>query len=400
MEITDEFIFSMDMDKENRPFICQCVIGSGSNTESDGKNGLFHLIEHYVINSSYENDYFGDVKIHGYTYFYFTCYYWYSKTKEEAVASFRWFRDVLENICNTSDYRIFDGSKKQIEEEIERRKDSTETLYKIMQVIDEPHDIRLPIGNIELINKLQHDEVVAQIKKFYLRQNMHRFIYNRSGRIFTIENDECVDLDCALRKGKIDLSEKKTGYNRKFGDSLQIYHQGLASNSIKIVLHNNFSDSLVDVICGEMFLMLLCQYISNCICLEANVQYEKLFLSKEKMNYVVNISELGSTQYSCLDCIRELSYKELFNNIVDENMYIMFRDSIIGFLQEDESTVFNEEEIREDLINYALLSYPSYNLSYEHMEIIDNLSRLNYIQFKSHVSDIFFAGDVDIKIIV
>lgn len=81
-------------------------------------------------------------------------------------------------------------------------------------------------------------------------------------------------------------------------------------------------------------------------------------------------------------------------------MYIMFRDSIIGFLQEDESTVFNEEEIREDLINYALLSYPSYNLSYEHMEIIDNLSRLDYIQFKSHVSDIFFAGDVDIKIIV
>lgn len=44
--------------------------------------------------------------------------------------------------------------------------------------------------------------------------------------------------------------------------------------------------------------------------------------------------------------------------------------------------------------------YPSYSLVREHMEIIDNLSKLDYIQFKSYVSDIFFAGDVDIKIMV
>lgn len=398
MEITDEFIFSVDMDKENCPFICQCVIGSGSNTESDGNNGLFHLIEHYVINSSYENDYFSNVKIHGYTYFYYTCYYWYSKTKEEAISSFRWFRDVLENICNTSDYRIFDGSKKQIEEEIERRKDSTEMLYKIMQVIDKPQNIRLPIGNIEIINKLQHDEVVAYIKKFYLKQNMHRFIYNRRGKIFTIENDECVDI--AFGRDKTYLSKKKTNYNKRLRDSLQIYHQHLASNSIKIMFYNNFSTSLLDVICGEIFLMLLCQYISNGIYWGKNVQYEKFFLSKEKMYYVVNISELGSTQHSILECIRELSYKKLFNDIVDEKEYIIIRNSIIKFLQDDESIVFDEGEIREDLINFVLLSYPSYNLVQEHMEIIENLSRLDYIQFKSYVSNIFFAGDVDIKLIV
>lgn len=400
MEITDEIFVSADMNKENCPFICQCVIGSGSNAESDGKNGLFHLIEHYVINSSYENDYFSDVKIHGYTYFYFTCYYWYSKTKEEAISSFRWFRDVLENICNTSDYRIFDGSKKQIEEEIERRKDSTEMLYKIMQVIDKPQNIRLPIGNIKFINKLQHDEVVAYIKKFYLKQNMHKFIYNRRGRIFTIENDEFVDLDIDFRRDKTYLSKKNPNYNRRLRDSLKIYHQQLASNSIKIMFYNNFSDSLLDVICGEIFLMLLCQYISNCTDLEINVQYEKFFLSKEKMYYVVNISELGSTQYSFLECIRELSYKKLFNDIVVEKEYIIIRDSIIKFLQDDESMVFDEEEIREDLINFALLSYPSCNLVREYREIIDNLSRLDYIQFMSHVSDIFFDGDVDIKIIV
>lgn len=400
MEITDEILVSEDMNKENSPFICQCVIGSGSNTESDGKNGIFHLIEHYVINSSYENDYFSNVKIHGYTYFYFTCYYWYSKTKEEAISSFRRFRDVLEDICNTSNDRIFYGSKKQIEAEIERCKDSTEILYKIMQVIDKPQNIRLPIGNIEFINKLQHDEVVAYIKKYYLKQNMYKFIYNRSGRIFTIQNNECVDLDFDFGRDKIYFSEKKVNYNRRLRDSLQIYHQQLAPNSIKIMFYNNFSYSLLAVICGEIFLMLLCQYISNCIYSRVNVQYEKFFLSKEKMYYVINISELGSTKYSYLDCIRELSYKKLFNDIVDETKYNIIKDSIIKFLQDDESTIFDEEEIREDLINYALLSYPSYNLVREHMKIIDNLSRLDYIQFKSYVSDIFFTGDVGIKIIV
>lgn len=269
-----------------------------------------------------------------------------------------------------------------------------------MQVIDKPQNIRLPIGNIKFINKLQHDEVVAYIKKFYLKQNMHKFIYNRRGRIFTIENDEFVDLDIDFRRDKTYLSKKKPNYNRRLRDSLKIYHQQLASNSIKIMFYNNFSDSLLDVICGEIFLMLLCQYISNCTDLEINVQYEKFFLSKEKMYYVVNISELGSTQYSFLECIRELSYKKLFNDIVVEKEYIIIRDSIIKFLQDDESIVFDEEEIREDLINFALLSYPSCNLVREYREIIDNLSRLDYIQFMSHVSDIFFDGDVDIKIIV
>lgn len=400
MNITDGIIYSADMNKENCPFICQCVVGSGSNMESDGKNGLFHLIEHYLINSSYENNFFSDVKIHGYTYFYFTCYYWYSKTKEEAISSFRRFRDVLEDMCNTSDYRIFDGSKKQIEEEIERRKDSTEMLYKVMQVIDEPQNIRLPIGNVEFINKLQHDEVVAYIKKFYLNQNMHNFIYNRSGRIFTIKNDDFVDLDITFGRDKTYLSKKKLNYNLRLRDSLKIYHQRLASNSIKIMFYNNFSDSLLDVICGEIFLMLLCQYIRNCTDLEINVQYEKFFLSKEKMYYVVNISELGSTQYSFLECIRELRYKKLFNDIVEEEKYNVIRDSIIKFLKDDESFVFDEGEIREDLINYAIMSYPSCNLMRDHMEIINNLSRLDYIQFKRHVSDIFLSRDVDIKVII
>ena len=401
MEITGIKFFSADADKESYPFVCQCVIGSGSNAESNDKNGIFHLIEHYVINSSYENVYFKNVKIHGYTYFYYTCYYWYSKTKEEAVGSFRWFRDVLDGIIgNTSDYRIFEGSKRQIEEEVERRKSSTDMLYKIIQVLDAPQNVRLPIGNIDFINDMQHNEVVSCIKEFYLNQNMHKFIYDRRGEIFAIDNDEFAELNFAFGRGEKCIFKQYRNQNRFIKDSLQIYRQQLDSNSIKILFQNNFLDSISDVVYGEIFLMLLCQYISNSVSLKGNVQYEKFFLSKEKMYFVVSISELGAMQYSCLDGIKELSYNELFDNIVDEKNYIKIRDSIIEFLQNDGNAVFDEAEIRADLINFAVLSYPSYNLMHDHTKIIGDLSKFGHIQFKNYIMDIFFAGDMGIKIII
>lgn len=401
MEKTDKKVFTADAEKESYPFVCQCVIGIGSNAENNDKNGIFHLIEHYVINSSYENDYFKNVKIHGYTYFYYTCYYWYSKTKEEAVDSFRWFRNILDSIIyNTSDYRIFEGSKRQIEEEIERRKSSTDLLYKIIQVLDTPQNVRLPIGNIEFINEMQHNEVVSCIKKYYLKQNMHKFIYDRRGKIFAIDNDEFTDLNFAFGRSVKCLFKQYQNHNRFVRDSLQIYRQQLGSNCIKVLFHNNFLNSVSDVVYGEIFLMLLCQYISNCVSLKGNVQYEKFFLSKEKMYFVVSISELSAMQYSCLDCIKELSYKELFDNIVDEKNYIKIRDSIIEFLQNDGNIVFDEAEIRADLINFAVLSYPSYNLMRDHTKIIGDLSKFDHIQFKNYIIDIFFAGDIGIKIIV
>ncbi len=401
MEIAGIKFFSAEADKESYPFVCQCVIGSGSNTESNDKNGIFHLIEHYVINSSYENEYFKNVKIHGYTYFYYTCYYWYAKTKEEAVGSFRWFRDVLDGIiCNTSDYRIFEGSKRQIEEEVEHRKSSTDMLYKIIQALDAPQNVRLPIGNIEFINEMQHNEVVSCIKEFYLKQNMYKFIYDRRGKIFAIDNDKFADLNFTFGRGTKCLIGQYQDHNRIIKDSLQIYHQQLGSNSIKILFQNNFLDSISDVVYGEIFLMLLCQYISNCISLKGNVQYERFFLSKEKMYFVVSISELSAMEYSCLDCIKELSYKKLFDNIVDEKNYIKIRNSIIEFLQNDGNAVFDEAEIRADLINFAVLSYPSYNLMHDHTKLIGDLSKFDYIQFKNYIIDIFFARDIEIKIII
>ena len=36
----------------NKEFVCQCIVNTGSNNDSIGKNGISHVIEHFLINYS------------------------------------------------------------------------------------------------------------------------------------------------------------------------------------------------------------------------------------------------------------------------------------------------------------------------------------------------------------
>lgn len=131
---------------EDKPWICQFIVGAGGNEDPENMGGMAHFTEHFLIHSSCMQGF--PVKVHGFTSFYYTCYYWYADSREQAMELFDRFDEVIRYVRSSQpDHSVFEETKREIVREIEytagRNAEIEEAVFLLR---DEVPRLRLPIG--------------------------------------------------------------------------------------------------------------------------------------------------------------------------------------------------------------------------------------------------------------
>ncbi|RDU23847.1 insulinase family protein [Anaerosacchariphilus polymeriproducens] len=368
------------------PFVCQYIVRKGSNDDPLEKNGVAHLIEHYLINNSYYNSLFEGIKIHGFTSFYYTCYYWYVSTEKEVKISFQEFDQIINHIKKKNGYNkeAFIASKKEILDEIDFNQDKTNKLIELLSVLaDNNNEILLPIGNAEHIRQMEHSGVVEYLNMNYNHFNSYKYVYNRKNEIFVLNEFELR----RLHLSKNIIVEKNAINEYKF-ENIKIprFLHKLENNDVKIIIKNNFYKSLYEIILGEIFLMQVCNYLSRELKLSDYITYEKFFIREDQLYFMITISEMDSIKYK--DFIQVENFDEcskILNEIMEINSFKQILDSIINYFINFNQAEINEKDIRMDLINYSALGYSSYCLVNQKSDLVEMLKGLQYQEYYEYI---------------
>lgn len=391
----------------NKEFVCQCIVNTGSNNDSMGKNGISHVIEHFLINYSKRTSFFRSVKIHGFTGFYYTNYYWYVNDIKEALESFSEFENIYyKSVICSEDRELFEQIKKDIETEITFLKTRTDNVARIISTLsDKDNNILVPIGDVTNVKELEYEDMVEYLGNFYVPTNINKFLINKSNQIFYPLKDNVENLRI-LCSAKINC---KTKANQPFKAFNEIFSRVLhfrslpESDSIKLVFKDIFINTIEEIIVGEIFMMQLCDLLKNTMCGNIKIEYEKIFISKEKIYFILTIRNMELDDYNKILKKKELKIYDLLQNVLEENGFNKIKTALLKYLKGYDRKDVKKNAIMSDLINYATLSYSSYNIINDIEKLvtfIDEIEYRNYCQYISSMALHFEEfGERDVRLL-
>lgn len=382
-------VFEVGEMNDKTPYVCQYIVCTGGNDDPVGMSGMSHLVEHFLIHNTCDYDFFNTIKIHGFTSFYYTCYYWYVFTKEEAIQSFQEFEDAVNGIKKSVlKKEMFIGTKQEIMNEINYHSEANKELSKLLFLLqNDKLEIQLPIGVVKDVCEINHGDVVNYLESRYISSNTYQYIYNRKNKIFILNNNKLTKFSI----GKSDIN-KLAIIDGKFPSKINFnnfkflsYNHKLQNNSMKIILKNIFYNSILEIIIGEIFIMQLCDYLCTLKGFSENIKYEKLFIKKKELYFIITIINRSPSKYIQVIQKKELDINQLMHSIIDEKGFYTIIRSIKNSLKDFELSTVSEREIRLDLINYAALSYSSFNLADNIAGVVNILDKLHYNDYQSYI---------------
>lgn len=358
---------------EQMPIVCQCIVKSGGNDDLKGKHGLAHFIEHFLIHSSNVSNFFSDIKIHGVTNFCYTCYYWYVCEMEEAIMSFHEFKDVICKIKDEClDNKIFEDTKEEIIREIIFFEKKNQRLDNLLNVL-KSGKFHLPIVEVDQVNAIEIRDVLFFLDNIYTDSNLCCYVYNRNNDIFKISGKEymrfCTD---------------EFGFNNKYinnsDTNFKIHFEvhGEPNVNFKIILKNEFKNTLIEIILGEIFMVQICEWITRNF--NGKVSYEPFFLGTDQIYYIITImkcdlaNKLKRNSYIFFEMLEEILNRERFYEIQKVFLKIIENNEIPA-----------EEELRQNLNYYSSLSYNSYNLVKNKKKLINFLKEISYEEYMKFI---------------
>lgn len=368
--------------EDDKMYICQYVVSSGGNDDPPGKCGISHLIEHYLIHCSCHAIHTKYVRVHGFTSFYYTCYYWYISDIQEAKDTAHKFEDIINNIKNGSHERnVFENTKKEIVDEIELRSGDNEKVSELLDVLyDGKSKMQLPIGKIADIKEMVHSDMVDHLRKQYRNDKICTYIYDRKYNTFILNNLELEK--AAINKIGIQNKMKNTNKENKIKVTPIMINEN--ENNIKIIYEDSFKDGIFDIIIGEIFMMQLCEYLEEKVKLGVEVSFEKFFFNQSEMFFLIIVNQTDFDRY--VDIIKKEIYdvEVIMNEVLNEKRFKEIISAFTNYLKNYKNVV-EEKEIRLELINYFALAYDSYNLISGKKRLVNELGRMEYTEYNEYV---------------
>lgn len=384
----DKGIIYMGESNAHMPYVCEYIVCKGSNDDPIGMNGVAHLIEHYLIQNGQYRNFSNGAKIHGFTSFYYTCYYWYVSTHEEAIDSFHEFEDIINNVKEEKIYKeeIFNVTKKGVIDEINFFTDKNSRLSKLLSVlVGDNEKISLPIGNVEHFINIDYTACVEYLNLNYTTSHVYKYVINRKNDILFLK-----DLKLKQFVNEIGINTRSIELNKKHKTliiKVEKFNHNLGDGSMKIIFKDSFHESLFDIILGEIFIMQICDYLCKTAEASDYIKYEKFFLDIKQLYFMITINKMYPSKYEDFISLQELNLLYILDQLMNVDGFKKILSTIINFFIDYDISSASEEDIRMDLINYSALSYLSYNLLDEKEEIINKLKELSYDQYYNYVLD-------------
>lgn len=90
-------------------------------------------------------------------------------------------------------------------------------------------------------------------------------------------------------------------------------------NSIKLVFKNVFVDTFAEIFIGEIFMMQICDYIKKEMGSNVRVEYEKIYICKGKIYFVLTIHGMNSDDYSSILHKQRIDIHQILQDIIEES---------------------------------------------------------------------------------
>lgn len=371
----------------NKAYACQCVVNTGSCNDPIGKNGISHIIEHFLIHYSRRNNFFENVMIQGFTGFYYTNYYWYVNNIQEAKEAFVEFEKIFcESVKCLKDKELFEIIKKDIEKEIIFFEQKTDKVAEVVSTLsDKDNEIFLPIGRVDDVRKIEYEDMIDYLNRYYTQSNAHKFLFNKNNQIFYFTKCRFEGLQIFEKTEFAEDAKTSCDVLKEMRIDIQHFKCSLEENSIKLVFKNVFIDTFAEVFIGEIFMTQVCDYIKKKIGRNARIEYEKIYICKGKIYFVLTIQRMNLNAYADILHKQRLDVRQILQDILEEEGFRRIISYMGNCLYEHDCTKVKMHEIMTDLINYATLSYNSYNVISDKEFIIAFVRGLQYEQYCKYI---------------
>lgn len=374
-------------ENNTKPFICQYVVSSGGNEDSIGRCGLAHFIEHYLIHTLCKDIFPKTVKVHGFTSFYYTCFYWYVDSKEQGLRLFDIFDKAVMSVKQGHfDDELFQESKQEIIREIECNYEKDMDLRNIILYLGkEGQNIRLPIGYVDEVKRIESSDIEKYLSLQYNSVNVFKYIFDRDCCVYS-------DRDSFSKRVFIDLDVHHSIINDKHVSntgnlSAVIVKEEPQNDFIHILLKNNFHISFLGVMLSEVFLMQVCEYLHRKLEIRNGISYENLFVGSEKFYFVITISK--NNDFKIVPEKIEIDSIEVLKEIINPKGFKTVISNILDYLTNFNVNMISEKDIRMGLINYSIFLYPSIWLLRNREDAIEILRTLNYEYYYRYILNLY-----------
>lgn len=389
-DFMENILFEKTEDNSDKSYLCQYVVCAGSNSDPIGMSGLSHYIEHFVIHTICNGIFPETIKIHGFTSFYYTCYYWYVSTREQGVELFDVFDKSLEYL-KSGDYNqeIFTGTKQEIINEICNKKSSNKELEEVINFLnDRVQNLHLPIGIEDNIARIQSEDTRKHISINYRFDNTFRYIYDRTYKIYLYKEGDFNRVKIKL-EGNIHEALKSTNSVYPQRNACILIKEGAHNSKVKLLIKSDLESDFINAMMKEIFVTQICEYLQRKIGYNNNVFYENLIIDRNTSFIVITINGIGIQELKRIEGEENLTSWKAFINLLDAKGFYRIICSLKTHLLNYNLQTVTEKDVMLGMTSYAAFEYPSIWLLENLNDAVKFFDELTYEQYWTFVYCMF-----------
>lgn len=259
-----------------------------------------------------------------------------------------------------------------------------DNLAKIISTLaDDNKNIALPIGSVENVRNIRFDDLISYLHEHYISTNVHKFLLDKNNEIINLTR---VGVHCVQNKLVTTSTHTFNELDRQTLETRPIYC-AMDKNTIKIIFKDIFTDSLEEIILGEIFMMQTCEFVNKTMMSEVSITYEIIFISKNEIYYALTLDNMELNDYFHILETKEIPIYKTLSVLLNKDGFNKYSSDISHYLLEHNRAKVQKREIMIDLINYVTLSFDSYNIIKNKEKLISFIDELNYEKYHRLITE-------------
>lgn len=364
-------------------FFILCEAGS----EKDGisKNGLAHVLEHFVILAMLK-DFFTEKEsnLRGQTSYCYCLYSWSNAKYQVGLNLLIEFENYVRRILNNKNeyYDLMLMAIREVKEEILSKHNEMAKINVMIHSLNNDIDSR-PIGLLEDVKSLNVDQLFETLSSTYVAGNLRYFIFNH-------EKNEFVFSDLPQKTKRKGSVEKQKFHDKELGRiasnsniDIQILKLFGDSNK-KIALSSTYFSKIFNkeqTILNELYLISICKLLDKAYGIKNNCKFEVIFFSNEGSTRIYYIFELTSSNdiYEIPNKIT-VDVEHIINLMLESVNFHELKEELRKNVYSNRFSPISQSECEEEILN--IVYFNNFQVIKDYKDFVDILRNVTIDKFK------------------
>ncbi|KAF6557419.1 hypothetical protein G9G63_26310 [Paenibacillus sp. EKM202P] len=375
-------------------FFILCEVGS--EKDGIGKNGLAHVLEHFVILAMLK-DFFTEKEsnLRGQTSYCYCLYSWSNAKYQVGLNLIFEFENFVRRILNNKNeyYGLMLMAIREVEEEILSKHNGGTKINVMIHVLNNDIVSR-PIGLLEDIKSLNVDQLFETFGSIYVAENLRYFIFNHEKNEFVFSDlPQKITPKVCVEKQKFHIKELgRIAANLNI--DIQIF-KIFGDNHKKIALSSTYFSKIFNkeqTILNELFLISICKLLDKAYAVKNNCKFEIIFFSHEDSTRVYYIFELMSSNDIYEAPIKAtVDVEQIINLMLESVNFHELKEELRINVYNNRFSPISRSECEAEILN--VVYFNNFQVIKDYEDFNDVLQNVTIDKFKRFLY--FALGEID-----